>query len=294
MLKLGFFSILIFQPSFFYPMIQRTYCMTSKAQQALTNFQQTRKGKEQIKREIFEEFENERKNPLNSLTKFNFCRLLQKCALDDSYASFARSILDYCPSATTICNVAQTDNGLHHAVMYDSVVMVYLLLKYGSNPNFKGSFGETPLSLCCQNFWPYKYWNSERLRKRKRMLELLLRKGADPNIKTDSSRVTPLMILLDKKNCMPLAYRKKFISYLLFYGASTKTENSNKENCLKIANLSKFYGLEVLLWNAKKNLIKNMTQYLYSSFLVKRKYDPTFYLPRELCNLIAEFVYCNT
>lgn len=108
-------------------------------------------------------------------------------------------------------NAPQADGAtaLHWAVHFDDLDMVQLLIRSGANVKAANRFGVTPLALACING-------------RARIVEELLKAGADPNASLSELGETPLMMAARTGDTAT-------VKVLLDYGANVNTREKSKD-----------------------------------------------------------------
>ena len=145
----------------------------------------------------------------------------------------------------------QGETPLLHALRYQQLPMVYMLLQAGADPNVRGANGMSPLHIAA-------YMG------RSDLAYAFLAAEADPNI-TDTSGMTPLMYAVSQQ-------KSDLVDMLLQYGAEVDRATADGKTALHIAASQGFQAMAEKLLNHGADKMKQ-DQHGYSPADYARYYN---------------------
>lgn len=163
---------------------------------------------------------------------------------------------------------------LHWAVYLTKFKTIQLLLDYGANVKAQDKDGETPLYLAC---------GAEKDSEdngRSEIVSLLLKHGADPNVKKGPSKWTPL-------HWSASFNQLKNAQLLIAHGADINTLNDSQQTPLDIARIMKKKEIFNLLNNTQEIRYFKLLQSLRNR-LIKKTDHLLQHFPDEILTLIAK------
>ena len=234
---------------------------------------------------------------------------LHRTSCDDYYLPITQLLLQH--SADGNATNYHRDTPLHYAAENICLKTLQCLIEKKANPDALGHFERTPLYLICDP--SNDTYDTSKERKRVLAATLLLKAGANPNIK--SLGATPLHELIgfpfkrytfqnalmnSKGHEIFIKNRKELIKLLLDHSGDLSITNSrdqtplekadyhhpacsqeNMNNCKELANFAIEY-----LNDSRKKLVAGMMTPLKSS-----TFSPFMKLPKELVKMIVFMVY---
>jgi ankyrin repeat protein len=191
---------------------------------------------------------NKIKNIKNENTLFHLC---SKCNINE--------LKKFIHENSSSINTIRDKNGLtplHLAVRKLDIKIIELLLEIGSDPNLYSNYSYSTLHYLILGFKELLYLSSDNTKKFIKILDMLIKKGADIN-KMDSTGKSPLYMVLGLRNYKITKYFLNYNPIIDKNSLSIASQIKNKNLKDLILDLHNLQFIEYLLMvNNKSNLLR--------------------------------------
>ena len=191
---------------------------------------------------------NKIKNIKNENTLFHLC---SKCNINE--------LKKFIEENSSRINTIRDKNGLtplHLAVRKLDIKIIELLLEIGSDPNLYSNYSYSTLHYLILGFKELLYLSSDNTKKFIKILDMLIKKGADIN-KMDSTGKSPLYMILGLRNYKITKYFLNYNPIIDKNSLSIASQIKNKNLKDLILDLHNLQFIEYLLMvNNKSNLLR--------------------------------------